>query len=291
MTTSSAFDLYAYNEYRDYVTYRELARIETVPEFKRILDKLIDQELQDYTYWRERASRTDFSVAPWELWLLRFMRRILGLTFTAKFLELGERRAVRDYTELLKVVQGPERERVQSIIAHEKEHERALINQIKEEKVEFIGSVILGLNDALVELTGALVGFSFVFTSRWLVVATGFMTATAASLSMAASAYMQARHEEGKDPWKAALYTGCSYWGVAFALILPFAVIPSTLGAIGGLFMMVLAIVYGISYYTSVLFERPLKRQFVEMLVASLGVGAIASLLGSLLKHWTGVSV
>ena len=84
-----------------------------------------------------------------------------------------------------------------------------MIDQIREEKVEFIGSVVLGLNDALIELTGALLGFSFMFSDHWLVSRRGRRDGISAGLSMSSSAYIQARHEPGKNPRKAAtLYGG-----------------------------------------------------------------------------------
>jgi VIT1/CCC1 family predicted Fe2+/Mn2+ transporter len=219
------------------------------------------------------------------------MRKVLGLTFTAKFIELNEKRAVRDYTALLDTAPPDMRDRIRHIIEHEKQHEKHMIGQIREEKVEFIGSMVLGLNDALIELTGALLGFSFMFNQRWMVAITGLVTALAASLSMASSAYMQARHEPGKDAKKSGLYTGASYWAVAVLMILPYFLTSRIPVAIGGMFLSIFAIVVSISYYTSVIFERPFKQQFMEMLACSLGVGAAASLIGFLLRHFTGIQV
>ena len=40
-------------------------------------------------------------------------------------------------------------------------HEQALIAMIDDERLQYISSMVLGINDALVELTGALAGFTF----------------------------------------------------------------------------------------------------------------------------------
>lgn len=275
---------FAYNEYRDYVTYRELAHIETVPAFKKILEELMQHELEDYQFWLQFSTTKTFAISRFELLLLKIMRRLLGLTFTAKFLELHEKEAIQNYTEFLQTAPADVKERIQVIIDHEMQHERELIGQIREEQVEFMGSIILGLNDGLIELTGALVGFTFAFRNHGLVALTGLITGIAAALSMAASAYMQARHEAGKDAKKAGLYTGLSYLSVVALLVLPFVFIPNIFLALGLMFGVIFSIITAISYYTAVLFERSFRQQFTEMVVFSLGVAAVAFLTGSALR-------
>ena len=288
-TQPTAYDQYTLNEFRDYTIYRELARVETVPEFKGILERLVEQEWNDYQYWLQYSTRKEFSMSAWELFWLKLVRKVLGLTFMAKFIELNERRAIRDYTALMASSSGEMRERIARIIEHEKQHEKHMIDQIREEKVKFMGSVVLGLNDALIELTGALLGFSFMLGSRWVAVV-GAVTGVSAGMSMASSAYLQARHETDRDPRKAALYTGVSYCIVAFLMIVPYLFL-SGFAAIAGMFGVVLLIIAAISYYTSVLFERDFKSQFAEMALCSLGVGAVASLIGWFLHRLTGIQV
>ena len=55
--------------------------------------------------------------------------------------------------------------------------------------------MVLGLNDALVELTGALAGFTLAFRNTCLIAMAGFITGIAASLSMAASEYLSTKSE------------------------------------------------------------------------------------------------
>ena len=69
----------------------------------------------------------------------------------------------------------------------EQEHEAALIELIDEERLRYISSMVLGLNDALVELTGALAGFTFALGNTTTIAMAGFITGSAATLSMAAS--------------------------------------------------------------------------------------------------------
>ncbi len=179
--------------------------------------------------------------------------------------------------------------RLQEIIRHETEHEQGLINQIREGRVKFLGSIVLGVNDGLIELTGALVGFAFALRNARLAGLFGLVTGIAAALSMASSAYMQARHEEGRDPKKAALYTGTSYLLVVAWLVLPFFLISNVYLALGVMAVVIVSLIAGFSFYASVLFARDFKRQLGEMLAFSLGVAGVAFLLGSLIRSLTGI--
>lgn len=279
---------FAQNEYRDYAIYRALAARETVPAFKRILEELVEHERGDFEFWRRLAPPREYRLGPGELLKLRAMRRLLGLTFTAKYLERYEQRAIRDYRRFLETAEGEMRARVQAILDHETYHETALINKIQEERVKFLGSIVLGINDGLIELTGALTGFTFALRDARLVALFGLVTGISATLSMASSAYMQARHEPGKDPRKASIYTGVSYLFVVSLLVLPFLAIPRPFAALGCMMAMTVVLIAAFSGYASVLFERNFRRQFNEMLVFSLGVAVIAFGLGTVVRRLLG---
>lgn len=282
-------DEFALNEYRDYITYRELAKIERVPKFKKILETLVEHEIEDYRFWLPHCRQQEHRISAVEIWGLKLMRRLLGLTFTAKFLEGNERDAIRNYTTFLQHVDERMRAQIEDIIRHEKLHEQELIGQIREERVSFLSSIVLGVNDGLIELTGALVGFTFALRNHVLVALLGAVTGIAAALSMAASAYMQARHEVGKEPKRAALYTGGAYLLVVIILVSPYALIADAYLAVGAMFGLSMLLILGLSFYSSVLFGRDFKRQTGEMLLFSLGVAGIAFLLGSLVRLVMGV--
>lgn len=277
-------DQFAKNEYRDYVIYRELASRETNPRFKRILEELVQHELEDYRFWLELSSVKQHRMSRLEIWGLTLMRRLLGLTFTAKFLERHEHHAIANYSAFRATADAAMQARLDEIIAHETHHETAMIDQIQEERVKFLGSVVLGVNDGLIELTGALVGFASALGRPHAAGLLGAVTGIAAALSMAASAYMQARHEPGRDPVKAALYTGTAYLAVVILLVAPFFLASTTALALGGMFGVILLLIAGFAFYASVLFDRDFKRQVGEMLLFSLGVAAVAFAIGSAIR-------
>jgi len=156
---------------------------------------------------------------------------------------------------------------------------------------KYISSIILGLNDSLIELTGALVGFSFALGDNLIVALAGLITGVSASLSMTASAYMQARYEDGKNPFKAGLYTGSAYFIVVFLLVTPFMVADNILTALGVMLGVAFLIIASVSFYTSILFDRRFIRQFSEMLIASAGVALIAFALGFIFRWATGIVI
>ncbi len=285
-------DYFAFNQYRAYKVYSTLAFVETDAGFKRILNDLAKHELDHYHFWLRFSRRKEFSVSSLYLFWFKLVRKVLGLTFTARYLERNEEELIAHYkTFLSKTTELSLRKEVQRVIKHEEENERELIGQIKEEKVAFISSIILGLNDGLIELTGALVGFAFALRENVMVALTGSITGLAASLSMASSAYMQAKYEPGKDARKAAIYTGITYIIVVGLLLIPFIFSSTVYIALGFLLGIIFLIISSVSYYTAILFDRSFKRQFGQMTLFSLGVALITFLIGLLLRYFVGVGV
>lgn len=277
-------DYFAWEQFRDYAVLSDLANRERNAEFKAILGKLIQEEFEDYRFWLQFSRTKNFRVPKSTLLGYRLMRRMLGLTFTARFLERHERHMIKVYTEFAKTVDPALRKDIERIIAHEQEHEQTLISQIKEEKLEFLSNVILGLNDGLIEITGALAGFSMALQSARSTALAGLITGVAAILSMTASAYLQAAHEKGRNPKKAALYTGVAYAVVVVLLVVPFFFADAAAPALTAMLAVASAVILLISYYTSVLFARKFLRQCATMLALSLGVATVTFTLGFLFR-------
>lgn len=120
-----------------------------------------------------------------------FLARVLGLSFALKLMEGGEEDAQEFYTEVSKKYP-----KVKKIEKDEEKHERKLIRILKDERLDYAGSIVLGLNDALVELTGTLAGLTFAFGNSRIIAVTGLIMGVAAALSMAASGYLSSREED-----------------------------------------------------------------------------------------------
>jgi VIT1/CCC1 family predicted Fe2+/Mn2+ transporter len=147
-----------------------------------------------------------------------------------------------------------------------------------------ISSIVLGVNDGLIELTGALVGFSFALRDLQVVALAGLIVGLAAALSMAASAFMQARSEHNKDPLQAATATGLSYLAVVLILIAPFFFFARIMFALIAMLVLSVVIIAAMTKYISIRFGRSWLREFKIMLILSLGVSAITFAIGTLLR-------
>ncbi|HSH31062.1 MAG TPA: VIT1/CCC1 transporter family protein [Candidatus Saccharimonadales bacterium] len=285
------FNEFAQKEYRNHQAFSALAKIESNPDFKLVLEQLAEFEQGHYRFWQELANAVAPGLRSWQLKLLLLSRKLFGLTFTVKFLEMMEGDMVERAREYLFSNDHPERKQIEEIIYIEEPQEEKLIRQIKEERVEFTGSIVLGLNDGLIELSGALTGFLFAFRDHLTVALAGVILGISASLSMAASAYLQARQERGKSPAKAALYTGLAYLVVVVLLVAPFGLFRDNLTSLVAMIITVLAIVLGLSFYTAVIFSRNFYRSFSEMLLFSVGTAFVTFLIGSAARALFGIEV
>ena len=163
---------------------------------------------------------------------------------------------------------------------------------IDEEKIEHVGSMVLGLNDALVEITGALAGLTFTFQNTRMIGVAGFMTGIAASLSMSASEYLSQRSEGlSKNPVKASLYTGIAYILTVLLLIIPYFLLDNYYLALGITIIDAALVVFIFSLFLSIVKELSFKRMFTEILLISLGIAAVSFFIGWLARGLLHVEV
>ena len=182
----------------------------------------------------------------------------------------------------------------------EEQHEKALLGMLDEERLRYTGSMVLGLNDALVELTGALAGLTLALRDAKLIALTGSVTGIAAALSMAASSYLSTKSDEpaptrsgaaGKNPLKASLYTGVAYILTVLILILPYLLLSNYFVSLGCTLAAALAIIALFNYYISVAKSEPFKGRFLEMAGLSLSVAGFSFLVGLVMRVLFGVEV
>jgi len=174
----------------------------------------------------------------------------------------------------------------------EEGHEKELINMIDEERLKYIGSVVLGLNDALVELTGTLAGLTFALQNAKLTGMAGLITGIAASLSMAASEYLSTKSEGGgKNPLKASIYTGGAYVIAVTVLITPYLFLQNYLMCLGLALAGGIILIFFFTYYFSVVREISFRSRFLEMAGISLGVAALSFVIGLLVRQFLGVEI
>ena len=232
---------------------------------------------------------TRLEVGPnrFKIWWYLLLAKIFGLTFSSKLMEHGEKGAQAAYKQLLGIV--PE---IEKIIGDENGHENELVKLIDEEKLKYIGAVVLGMNDALVELTGTLAGLTFALQNEKLVGVAGLITGVAAALSMAASEYLAIKAgDEKTSPLKAAIYTGITYIVVVICLVLPFLLLANPFIAMSLTLLAAVVLIYFFNYYYAVVKEVSFRHRFTEMLVISLGVAFLSFIIGLIIRQFLGINV
>jgi len=274
------------NEITEYHIYTMLARTVRSPENRRILERIADDELRHYQEWREYTQQ-EVRPARLTVWRYYLISRIFGFTFGVKLMERGEEDAQDSYEQL----RGTIRE-VAAIIREENEHESALLALLDEERLRYTGSIVLGLNDALVELTGVLAGLTFALQNTKLIALTGSITGVAAALSMAASEYLSTKSEGGvKNPARASVYTGGAYVVTVLILILPYLILENYYACLGCALAAGILIIASFNYYISVAQDVSFRRRFLEMAGLSLGVAMLSFFIGFIMRSFLGIDV
>ena len=275
------------NELTESVIYEKIAAFAKGEENRQTLLRLAREEKAHYEIWK---TYTGLTMKPERAKVLKYtlLARTLGFTFAVKLMERGEGNAQEEYALLAQEVSESTLIRQQ-----EEEHEAALLSMLDEERLQYVGSMVLGLNDALVELTGSLAGFAFALQNTRLIALSGLIVGISATFSMASSEFLAARSEGRTDALKSCSYTGIAYLLTVIALIAPYLIFPAAqfLPALICMLLMVIAIIAGFTYYTSVAQDQPFKSRFLEMALISIGVAVLSFIVGILAKKFLGVEL
>lgn len=274
------------NEITEFYVYSYLARVVKDKSNSEVLLKIANDELAHYNYWK-KLTNTEVKPNRLKVYLYNFMARLFGITFSIKLMEKGEQKAEKFYSSILQKL--PEAEK---IMAEENSHENALIDMLDEEKLRYAGSIVLGLNDALIELTGALAGLTFAIQKTQIIALAGLITGIAASFSMAASNYLSEKAEGGnKNYIKSASYTGIAYIITVILLVLPYLLLSNPFVALPITIGIAILIIFLFNYYISVAKDLSFKHRFLEMVILNLIVTAITFGIGFLVREGLGIEV
>jgi VIT1/CCC1 family predicted Fe2+/Mn2+ transporter len=274
------------NEITEHLIYERLSRSVKDPNNKEVLKRISDEELRHYNFWK-KYTRRDVKPNMWKVWKYLLISKIFGITFGIKLMENGEEEAQATYERISEFI--PE---AKDIVSDEDEHERQLMDLIDEERLKYVGSMILGLNDALVEFTGALAGYTFALPNTRIVAMTGLITGVAASLSMATSEYLSTKSEgDARSPLKAASYTGIAYILTVLFLIAPYLILTDTYICLGLEIMDAIIVIFLFTFYISVARDLPFTKRFLEMTVISLGIAGLTFTIGVFIRIFLNVEV
>ncbi len=274
-------------EMTESVIYEKISRFAKGEENKNTLLRLSKEEKAHCEVWKKYTG-ADVKPEKFKVFKYTMIARLLGFTFAVKLMERGEENAQDVYDKLKAEV--PESVTIRQ---QEEEHESALLEMLDEESLRYVGSMVLGLNDALVELTGSLAGFALALQNTSLIALSGLIVGISATFSMASSEFLAARSEGRSDALKSCSYTGIAYLVTVIALIAPYLIFPSGqyIPALICMILVVILIIAGFTYYTSVAQDQPFKKRFLEMALISLGVAVVSFFVGIAAKKFLGVDL
>ncbi|MDC7127180.1 MAG: VIT1/CCC1 transporter family protein, partial [Spirochaetales bacterium] len=258
------------NELDASIIYGKIADRHKNPANSKILRQIANDERKHYKILKSYSGQ---DVKPRRLKILLYLifARFFGITFTFKQLEKAEAYAHEDYKKIAEKL--PE---LKTIIDDEERHERELIDMLDEKRLNYMGSIVLGLNDALVELTGALAGYTFAIQDSRNIAMLGLITGISASLSMGASEYLSKKQEKEDKALSSSLYTGLAYIITVALLILPFLLFSNPFANLIITLVIAVLIIFMFNYYISVAKDLSFKSRFLEMSAISVGVAIIS---------------
>ena len=274
-------------ELTESVIYEKIAAFAKGEENKQTLLRLAREEKAHYEIWKKHSGIEMQPQKGKVIWYT-LIARVLGFTFAVKLMERGEENAQEEYQLLAQEVEESIHIRQQ-----EEEHEQALLGMLDEETLQYVGSMVLGLNDALVELIGSLAGFAFALQNNRLIALSGLIVGISATFSMASSEFLAARSEGRSDALKSCSYTGIAYLVTVVLLIAPYLLMGpgQYLAALICMLAVVVLIIAGFTYYTSVAQDQPFGSRFLEMAGISITVAVLSFIVGILAKQFLGVDL
>ena len=275
------------NEINDHVLYLALSQKAREPDNREVFEKIAAEELGHYRFW-ERITGRKLEASGLLIRFYLLMVAVFGTSFALKLVERREKGAEAFYRSLFESY--PE---ARKIYAQEQTHEHDLINMLRVEKLLYAGAVVLGMNDALVELTGTLSGIALAFDHALAVGITGAIMGIAASLSMAGSSYLEARENPDTSIRAGvyAAYTGVAYILTTLLLVLPFFLLDGIIPALASMFAGAFTAIVLYNFYVAVAKDDSFVRRTSQMLFITFGVAVISFAIGYAVHRYLGIDI
>lgn len=288
VATESATD-----EYTDSLVYKRLAESNRTrdPKLKEILTKLSEEENRHYEFWLKYASKQKVQPNMLAVYFTIFLRFLFGVTFAVKFLEKHEEDVIRKYKSVAHLIPEADRAGFDSMVSDEVQHENVFLTQTEGKYIKYISFVVLGLADAIVEISGIHAGSLGIYSSTELTGLAGIVAGAAASIAMASAAYAQAKQGFQGSASTSAVFTGVSYFVNAVILAMPYFLTKVMGVAIGISIFLAIVIIAFISYYNSIISNARFFRDFAELAGITLGASAALFVFGLVIRSVIGISI
>ncbi|MGI6360021.1 MAG: VIT1/CCC1 transporter family protein [Acholeplasmatales bacterium] len=271
---------FAQDEALAYHLYNMVAEKQTEQSHKEILKGIANQEKEHLNKLNElldeKVDINSYSKGQYRFY--KFILMFFGVIFTLRLFEKRERKSHIKYAKYDKEIPI-----ITEVVVEEKKHEEKLDDILKDKKLLYASSVILGLNDALIEMSGAIAGFTFAVENTKEIAIVSLIMGVAASLSMAASEFLSARADDHENPFKSALYTFITYSVVVALLILPYLFLQKFI-ALGIMIGTVILIIFTFNVYLSIAKKESLIKNFLTMALIAICVSIVSFSIGILIN-------
>ena len=269
------------NEITEHHIYHKLASKIKDKHNSQILEQIGRDELRHYNIWKQ-YSKQEVKPKRFKIWFYYVLARTFGLSFSIKLMEQGEEMAQANYSNLAESIPA-----AKQISSDEDSHEAQLMQMIDEERFKYIGAIIRGLNEAVVEITAIITGLSLVLVDTSIIVLAGIITGSAISLSLGGTEYLATEAEEGHlKPFKAALYTGFAAAITIALLISPYLIFHQTFVALGVMLATALVIIFFFNYYIAIARNINFWKRFRKMCLIAIAIASFTFLIGWIATSW-----
>lgn len=273
------------DEWSDHTLYERLSKTVTEDSpYSEALKELSATELRHYEFWRKYVPEEQPRLGRLKLLWIMFLRRFLGLTFATRYLDRHESNVVKEYEGLSRLIPESDRAAYQEMVEDERDHEKAFALKVESSTVRYISFVVLGLADALVEISGIHAGSLGFYDRTEIAGLAGVIAGGAASLAMASAAFAQAKQGFKGSARLSATYTGISYFVTAIFLATPYFLTSDMALALGSSLTVAVVILAVTTWYSIVIQQKPFLRDFVEILAILFAATIILYLFGSLVR-------
>ena len=286
------------DEYGDYTIYRYLAKSHK-GEHKRdhrrklgdVFEKLSETEHKHYEFWRKYSPNTEAKVSKLKIYGIIIIEAILGATFAIKFLERHEESSLKQYRTIRQYIPQEDKPEFDEMVKEEQESEVDLAAQVQGSFIKYMSFIVLGLADAIVEVSGIHAGSLGVYSSTELTGLAGIIAGAAASMAMASAAYAQAKQGFQGSARVSAIATGVSYFVNAVFLATPYFLTKNAIEAMASSLIVATFVLMCTSYYNSIISGAHFVRDFLELAGIMYGATVALYIFGEAMKAYFGIKI
>ncbi len=297
-------------EYVHFNVYRSLSLSEKNGKLREILAKLSKDESRHMDLWKslpvgDNNSSCISILSRVKVPALLVLKRMFSIAFVDRIMERSERIVLDEYARVTKGDHLPEgyRKKIRAVMRDELRHKQKFSTEIipYEGTMDNVRSIILGLDDGIVEVLAAISGFAMLAHSHIIVAIAGIIIGISGTLSMAGGAYLSSKserlveknsHERNHTlPISDAFYTGLYYLAGAAVVTSPFIFGLSGINGIAVSIALAAIVISTASAIIAVISRTSILKRILEMLAITLTASILTMIIGAVLRTYFGISL